>query len=141
MAVLVLAGTRKGLFLLHGDDARTRWELEGPLLTGWSIYHAILDRRDGAVYAAANNWVYGATVQRSDDLGRTWSRSEQLGLPEESGLKLEAAWHDAPRPRPRPRPVARRIRARLGEILVSTGMLIAGPAEDCAPADAVVRPA
>jgi len=96
MAVLVLAGTRKGLFLLHGDDARTRWELEGPLLTGWSIYHAILDRRDGAVYAAANNWVYGATVQRSDDLGRTWSRSEQLGLPEESGLKLEAAWHVEP---------------------------------------------
>ena len=55
--------------------------------------------------------------------------------------QLGAAWHDAPRPRPRPRPVARRIRARLGEILVSTGTLIAGPAEDCAPADALGRPA
>ncbi|MFN2469116.1 MAG: exo-alpha-sialidase [Gaiellaceae bacterium] len=96
MGVLLLVGTRKGLFLLRGDEARRDWQLEGPLLTGWSVYHAILDPRDGTMYAAANNWVYGATVQRSRDVGKTWERSEQLGLPEESGLKLEAAWHVEP---------------------------------------------
>ena len=96
MGVLLLAGTRKGLFLLRGDDERRNWELDGPLLTGWSVFHAMQDPRDGELLVAANNWVYGGTVQRSRDLGRTWERSEGLGLPEESELKLEEVWHVEP---------------------------------------------
>ena len=96
MDVLVLTGTRKGLFLLRGDESRRRFELEGPLLAGWSVYHAVADPRDGALYACANNWVYGATVHRSTDLGRTWQRSESLGLPEASGLELAQTWHVEP---------------------------------------------
>ena len=42
-------------------------------------------KHDGSLYAAANHGVYGATVQRSDDDGKTWERSEGLGLPEETG--------------------------------------------------------
>lgn len=56
----------------------------------------MLDLRDGSLYACTNNWVYGATVHRSTDLGRTWLRSEGIGLPEESGLKLAATWHVEP---------------------------------------------
>lgn len=96
MGILVLVGTRKGLFLLRGDDTRAAWELEGPQLTGWEVFHAVRDPKDGTLYAAANNWVYGATVLRSDDLGQTWERSEQIGLPEDSGLKVEKAWHVEP---------------------------------------------
>lgn len=96
MGVLVLTGTRKGLFLLRGDEGRRKWELEGPLLAGWEIYHAIVDARDGVLHACANSDVYGATVQRSTDLGRTWERAESLGLPEDSGLKLERTWHVEP---------------------------------------------
>ena len=96
MAVLLLAGTRKGLFLLHGDEARERWDLEGPLLSGWSVFHAIRDPRDGSLQAAANNFVYGGTFQRSDDDGTTWERGEGLGLPEDSDLKLEETWHVEP---------------------------------------------
>jgi photosystem II stability/assembly factor-like uncharacterized protein len=96
MAKLLLVGTRKGLFLLRGDDARRDWELEGPLLTGWSVFHAMQDPRDGDLYVAGNNFVYGGTVQRSTDLGKTWERSEGLGLPEEMGLKLEEVWHVEP---------------------------------------------
>ncbi len=95
MTVALLAGTRKGLFLLHSEDRR-RWEVDGPLLPGWEVMHAILDLRDGMLYACANSFVYGATVHRSKDLGRTWDRSEQIGLPEESGLKLEKIWHVRP---------------------------------------------
>jgi photosystem II stability/assembly factor-like uncharacterized protein len=93
---LLLVGTRKGLFLLRGDESRREWKLEGPLLSGWEVFHAIRDTRDGAVYLAANNWVYGATVQRSDDLGESWERSEGLGLPEDSELTLEKSWHVEP---------------------------------------------
>jgi photosystem II stability/assembly factor-like uncharacterized protein len=96
MGVLLLVGTRKGLFLVRGDDDRRSFQLEGPLLPGWSINHAIADPRDGSLYACANSWVYGGTVHRSTDMGKTWQRSEGLGLPEESGLKLASTWHLEP---------------------------------------------
>jgi photosystem II stability/assembly factor-like uncharacterized protein len=91
-----LVGTRKGLFMLRGDDARRTWHAEGPLLDGWSVYHATVDARDGTVYAAANHLVYGPTVQRSADGGKTWQRSKKLSLPEWSGLMVNAAWHIEP---------------------------------------------
>jgi photosystem II stability/assembly factor-like uncharacterized protein len=60
------------------------------------VYHAIRDPRDGALHAATNNPFYGATTHRSDDLGVNWERAEELGLPEESELKLNATWHVEP---------------------------------------------
>ena len=102
MSVLVLAGTRKGLFLLKSDEARREWALEGPLLTGWEVFHAIVDPRDGVMYACTNNAAFGATVHRSNDLGQTWQRAEGLGLPEESGLNLEKTWHIEPGHREEP---------------------------------------
>jgi photosystem II stability/assembly factor-like uncharacterized protein len=89
-------GTRKGLFRLEGDDARRKWQLDGPLLDGWGIYHATVDPRSDTIYAAANHYTYGPTVQHSSDGGKTWKRSEQLRLPEESGLVVNAGWHVAP---------------------------------------------
>jgi hypothetical protein len=66
------------------------------VLDGWGVYHAIVDVRDGTIYAAANHMVYGPTVQRSTDGGKTWRRSQQIGLPEESGLTVNATWHIEP---------------------------------------------
>ena len=83
--MLLLCGTRKGLFLLHGDEDRAAWKLEGPLLTGWSVYHAIRDRRDGSLQVAANNFVYGGTFQRSADEGKTWSGRRALASPRSPG--------------------------------------------------------
>ena len=73
-------------------------EVDVPLLPGWSIYHAVVDPRDGTLFAASNNFVYGATVHRSSDRGQTWERAESLGLPEEGELKLNATWHVEPGP-------------------------------------------
>ena len=95
MSVTLLVGTRKGLFQLHSDDRRS-WKLEGPTLEGWDVLHAIVDDRDGMLYTAANTYPYGGTVQRSPDMGKTWERAEDIGLPEESGLKLEKTWHVRP---------------------------------------------
>jgi sortilin (neurotensin receptor 3) len=66
------------------------------LLEGWGVYHATRDPRDGTVYAATNHLVYGPTVQRSTNDGGTWTRSTKIGLPEESGLTLNATWHVEP---------------------------------------------
>src|ERR671924_1904077 len=90
MGRVLLAGTRKGLFVVRDGQA------EGPLLPGWSIYHAVVDPRDGTLYAASNNFVYGATVHRSSDRGQTWERAEEIRMPEGSELKLNATWHIEP---------------------------------------------
>ncbi|MCP9486772.1 MAG: hypothetical protein MSC30_12995 [Gaiellaceae bacterium MAG52_C11] len=94
MDTLLLVGTRKGLFLIRGSQ--NGWQVEEPQLPGWQINHAVLDPRDGTLYACTNSWVYGGTVHRSSDLGQSWERSEELGLPEESGLKLASTWHLEP---------------------------------------------
>ena len=96
MGVAVLVGTRKGLFVITSDESRRDWSVEGPHLTGWDVFHAMRDPRDGALHAATNNWVYGATAHRSRDLGKTWERAEGIGLPEESELKWEKSWHVEP---------------------------------------------
>jgi photosystem II stability/assembly factor-like uncharacterized protein len=93
VATAVLVGTRKGLFVLRSADRR-EWSLDGPMLTGFSIYHAIRDPRDGALYACTN-FFGGGAVHRSDDGGATWERFE-VGLPEDSELKLNATWHVEP---------------------------------------------
>jgi photosystem II stability/assembly factor-like uncharacterized protein len=90
----LLVGTRKGLFVVR--DGGGSWQVSGPLLKGWEVFHAVADPRDGAIYAATNSFVYGATVHRSEDGGETWTRAEELGLPEDSGLTLEKAWHVRP---------------------------------------------
>jgi photosystem II stability/assembly factor-like uncharacterized protein len=96
MGVAVLVGTRKGLFVIAGDERRREWSVDGPHLTGWEVLHAIRDARDGTLYAATNNFVYGATVHRSPDQGRSWERAEGIGLPDDSGLTLEKTWHVEP---------------------------------------------
>jgi hypothetical protein len=93
IGVLALVGTRKGLFLLWGDDDRRGWRVDGPLLDGWGVYHATVDARDGMFYAAVNHVVYGPAVQRSADGGKTWERSKKIGLPAWSGLTVSAVWH------------------------------------------------
>lgn len=90
MGPIALIGTSKGVFFVREDG------IEGPLLPGWSVNHALRDPRDGTIYVAANSWTYGGTVQRSRDDGRTWERSEQVALPEESGLTTKATWHVEP---------------------------------------------
>jgi hypothetical protein len=94
--MIVLAGTRKGLFLLESDEGRRDWKVEGPLVPGWEIYHAILDPRDDVLYGCSNTFAYGPNVHRSRDRGKTWEHAEQLGLPEDGELKLEKTWHVEP---------------------------------------------
>jgi photosystem II stability/assembly factor-like uncharacterized protein len=94
--VRVFVGTRKGLFTLAAGDERREWEVAGPLLKGWEVFHAVADPRDGAIYAATNSPVYGATVHRSADGGETWTRAEEISLPEDTGLTLEKTWHVEP---------------------------------------------
>ena len=77
--VRVLAGTRKGAFILTSDGKRQNWEVSGPHFTGWEIYHLKGSPADpDRIYASQTSGWFGQIIQRSNDGGKTW---EQPGTP------------------------------------------------------------
>ena len=46
MGQAILVGTRKGLFVLRGDESRREWTVDDPLLAGWDVFHAIKHEDD-----------------------------------------------------------------------------------------------
>ena len=94
--VKLLVGTRKGAFIYTSDERRERWELSEPMMPGWSIYHIAADTRcdPPRLYAAANHAVWGPSVAKSSDGGRTWEqRSQGLGFPQDMGVAIDTLWH------------------------------------------------
>jgi len=86
---LLLIGTRKGCFVLESDADRRDWNLRGPYCEGWPVYHAVVDRASGAIYAAAASEWHGSAVWRSRDLGASWEfSSEGLAYADDDRRKL-----------------------------------------------------
>ena len=86
--VIVLAGTRKGCFLLESDGDRLDWSVRGPFCEGWPVYHAIHDADTDTMYAAAASEWHGAGVWRSADRGESWELSSEGLTYGDDGLKL-----------------------------------------------------
>ncbi len=86
--VIVLAGTRKGCFLLESDAERLHWSVRGPFCEGWPVYHAVHDAETDTIYAAAASEWHGAGVWRSADRGETWELSSEGLSYGADGLKL-----------------------------------------------------
>jgi photosystem II stability/assembly factor-like uncharacterized protein len=86
--VRVLAGTRKGAFILTSDAGRKKWDITGPLFAGWEIYHMKGSPADpDRIYVSQSNSWFGQIIQRSGDGGRTWQTpgtppGESLTTPE-----------------------------------------------------------
>jgi hypothetical protein len=71
--VRILAGTRKGAFILTSDGKRQKWEVDGPHFAGWEIYHLKGSPVEpNRLYASQTSSWFGQIIQRSDDGGRTW---------------------------------------------------------------------
>ena len=74
--LLVLVGTRKGLFVLSADKRRRAWSIDGPHFLGEAVHHAVLDLRDDrTLLAAVKAGHLGPTVFRSADQGKTWKEA------------------------------------------------------------------
>ena len=73
-SVRILAGTRKGAFILTSDGKRKDWKVSGPHFTGWELYHLKGSPVDpNRIYASQTSGWFGQQVQRSDDGGLTWN--------------------------------------------------------------------
>jgi hypothetical protein len=71
--IRLLAGTRKGAFVLTADGARTEWKVDGPFFGGWEIYHINASPvNPDRLYASQSSGWFGQIIQRSDDGGATW---------------------------------------------------------------------
>src|SRR5438445_810757 len=71
--IRVLAGTRKGAFVLTSDAKRKDWKVDGPHFAGWEIYHMKGSPVDpDRIYAAQTSAGCGQIIQRSSDGGKTW---------------------------------------------------------------------
>ncbi len=100
--VMVMVGTDKGGFIFTSGESRRSWNTSDILFKGWNVMHMQLDPRDGRMHAAVSHFVYGPTIQYSDDLGATWTQARQSptltrpsasgrppGSPDEAGLVME----------------------------------------------------
>ena len=95
----ILVGTKKAAFVYTSDEKREQWELSEPILPGWQVFHMAADLRSDPprLYAAGKHSVWGPTVAKSLDGGKTWEeRSDGLGFPEDMGLAIDAVWHVRP---------------------------------------------
>jgi photosystem II stability/assembly factor-like uncharacterized protein len=73
-AVRLLAGTRKGAFILSSDGNRDQWSIVGPHFPGWEIFHVKgSPLNPDRLYASQSSGWFGQVMQRSDDGGQSWS--------------------------------------------------------------------
>jgi BNR/Asp-box repeat len=102
-SVRVLAGTRKGAFILTSDAKRKDWKVDGPYFAGWEIYHMKGSPADpNRIYASQTSGWFGQIIQRSDDGGKKWetpgSKPEELkgegGMPKGESNKF--VYHGVP---------------------------------------------
>jgi photosystem II stability/assembly factor-like uncharacterized protein len=92
--VLVLAGTKRGAFVLESDGSRQNWELHGPFCQGCPINHVNYDPVTGTIYAAGGSEWFGPLVWRSADLGESWSHSSEGITYVEHSANGKTAWSD-----------------------------------------------
>ncbi|MCI0342053.1 MAG: hypothetical protein L0216_13065 [Planctomycetales bacterium] len=110
--VVVCAGTKRGLFFLESDRARTRWRMSGPFLKGWQIFHAVVDTRGTpTLHAAAVQDAFGTNVMSGDLKGRRFLAAKtppvppkllpaQVKMMRQWGIStMSRVWHVEPGPR------------------------------------------
>ena len=72
--VRVLAGTRKGAFVLTADGKRKKWDVGGPYFAGWEVYHLKGSPADpDRLYASQSSGWFGQVIQR---IAEIWKRME-----------------------------------------------------------------
>ena len=74
--IMLVVGTRKGVFTISSDNDRNNWITSEPMFLGHIAQHVMLDPRDGTrMLLGVSTGHLGPTVFCSDDLGASWTES------------------------------------------------------------------
>ncbi|MGI8900926.1 MAG: exo-alpha-sialidase, partial [Nocardioides sp.] len=99
-SVVLMIGTRKGLWLARSDAARESWSLDGPNFLMNEVIACAIDQRGGRtrLLAGAMSSHFGPQVFRSDDGGATWDETPNgaIRFPADTGTSLEQVWQLTP---------------------------------------------
>lgn len=95
--VLLLLGTKKGVFILESDENRRSWSQRGPFCDTWPINHVIGDALTGTIYATGGNEWFGPAVWKTKDFGATWTHSSDGLAYAEGQTPIKAGWSLAAR--------------------------------------------
>lgn len=94
--ILVMVGTRKGVFLFWSDESRRDWKRAQHHM-GWSGHAVNYDARNNAILAAVNSDVFGGLVQKSMDGGRSWEHfNKGIDFPAEEERRVRQIWQVEP---------------------------------------------
>lgn len=101
-SAVLLAGTRKGLFVGRSDASRREWAWDAPSFAMEEVYSVAIDARSPAprLFVGSTSMPYGPQVHWSDDLGGTWSSAVEgaVRLPPDAGASIERIWQLQPSP-------------------------------------------
>jgi hypothetical protein len=89
MALKLLVGTRKGLFML--EDGLGGWAITRHDFIGTPVTSLLHDARSGMYYAALNHGHFGVKLHRSDDGGAIWEELAPPAFPEGLGGEADKA--------------------------------------------------
>src|SRR3979411_1720678 len=93
-SVLVLLGTKKGVYVFRSGAARERWRLEGPYFPGAAGYSRAIHPRDGeSLFAGVNMSWGGPRVEISRDLGKSWKPGKNPAFPKGDERTFSRTWH------------------------------------------------
>ena len=87
----LLVGTRKGLFVLRGEDGGP-YEIATRAFAGDTVEYAMRDRRTGRTFASVTSGFYGPRLMYTDDPAGEWEHAATLAMPEDTGAALERIW-------------------------------------------------
>lgn len=100
MAVLLMIGTAKGLFLARRDDADQPWDMSVPQFPMTGVYAVGIDKRGDQprLFAAVESSHFGPSVSVSDDLGASWREPDHapVAFPADTETSLTRVWAFAP---------------------------------------------
>jgi photosystem II stability/assembly factor-like uncharacterized protein len=87
----VLAGTKKGLFVLEGE-AGSPFTVTARAFAGEPVEYAVRDPRSGRVLASVTSPFYGPKIWIADDPAGEWQQAEGVALPGGGDAALERIW-------------------------------------------------
>jgi hypothetical protein len=95
--MLLLVGTRKGVFIFSSKDGRRTWKVSGPHFKGRPVYHLTYDKRNNLLLASVSSEQWGPSIERSFDFGETWKTTKTPPrFPKGVSESVKDIWHIEP---------------------------------------------